>query len=229
MSSSIHSWNNETAAEVEPPLPVLWSFELEKENGFWWRTTIPTVSEALRAVGQPDDVSVSFQDEDLVVTTWNWHDIATTLQRSDHHLQTTHHIQRSLNTAGSLSCMSTSNSSGNTHKKGFQRSQLLSHHTAHVEHWGVEEGSGKAGRCYWLSVLFQWEGDAFYTCPSEGGSIIIWGASTFGSIMELQLLWCNLTQSNMAGSADAAADILMIFNPSILCNCFVQTWVSPSL
>lgn len=35
------------------------------------RAAIVTVRDALRAVGQPDDVSVSFQDEDLVVTTGN--------------------------------------------------------------------------------------------------------------------------------------------------------------
>lgn len=64
-----------------------------KKWWYWWSAAVPTVSEPLGAVGQPDDVSVSFQDEDLVVTTWNWYDVSTTVQRSDQHLQTTHQRQ----------------------------------------------------------------------------------------------------------------------------------------
>lgn len=144
-----------TAAEGEP-------MAFRKRKRYWWSTAIPTVSEPLRAVGQPDDVSVSFQDEDLVVTTWNWHDIATTLQRADHHLQTTtHHIQCSFDTAGLLSCISTSDSSHNTQKNTFKgpSSSSLTNLT-----WDTEAPSLTRRNLTWTLLLAfnvaEWRWDA---------------------------------------------------------------------
>lgn len=44
--------------------------------------------QSLRAAGEADDVSVSFQDENLVVTTRHRHNVSAALQRSDYHLDT---------------------------------------------------------------------------------------------------------------------------------------------
>lgn len=44
--------------------------------------------QALWAGGQTDDVSVSLQDEDLVVTAGNGDNVSAALQSPDHHLDT---------------------------------------------------------------------------------------------------------------------------------------------
>lgn len=208
ISSSIWSWNinTVTTAQVEPGTGAVGAW-VRKRKWYRWSSEIPTVGEALRAVGQPDDVSVSFQDEDLVVTTWNWHDIATTLQHSDHHLQTTtHHIQCSVDRIVELH--EQSDTSGKT-QKPFAK--VTAPFTSQTSHGTLGRGGSLllwqpetwAGRCCRLS-MFLYEKEmpwpVFSTRDSGGGSIIIWGAFTYSWTMGPKLLRCNVTALNMGSS-----------------------------
>lgn len=48
-------------------------------------------SQSLGAVGEADNVSVSFKDEDFIVTTRHGHNVPTALQGSDHYLKQPKH------------------------------------------------------------------------------------------------------------------------------------------
>lgn len=47
----------------------------------------------LGAIGQADDVTISFQDEDLVVTAGDRHNVSAALQSSNDHLKNTDQLE----------------------------------------------------------------------------------------------------------------------------------------